>query len=82
MLKKEEVVSLLQKKRAVVSFIKKDGSKRVMTASLLEEDVKPLLSNTQKTDRTRKENPDVVCVVDVEKQQWRSFRLDSIVSIS
>jgi hypothetical protein len=36
----------------------------------------------KKTDRVRKENDDVISVFDLEKNEWRSCRYDSIKQIN
>jgi hypothetical protein len=59
-----------------VVFTKKDGTERVMRATLLERFHPP--KSERKTDRVIKENPDVIRVVDVDLGEWRSFRWDSI----
>jgi hypothetical protein len=62
-----------------VTFTKKDGTERNMTCTLdmdrVPEDHMP------KTDGNRKEEgvvPESVRVYDLEKQGWRSFRMDSV----
>lgn len=59
-----------------VTFEKKDGTLREMMCTL-----KDVPSYEKKTDTVRKENTDVMSVFDVNKQEWRSFRLDSIKEI-
>jgi len=61
-----------------IKFTKKDGTERDMLCTLAEskipEDKKPK-SDTSITD-------EVLRVFDLEKQDWRSFRWDSIISVS
>ena len=61
-----------------IKFTKKDGTERDMLCTLVEskipEDKKP------KSDTTI--TGDVLRVFDLEKQDWRSFRWDSIISVS
>ena len=59
-----------------ISFEKKDGTLRDMKCTL-----KEVPSYEKKTDTVRKENKDVLSVFDLEKMEWRSFRLDSIKEI-
>lgn len=74
-----------------VTFTKKDGTERVMRCTLGEssipaknlstvvvEDAKP----TDKPVTERKANPDIRTVYDVEAGAWRSFRWDSIKSVT
>jgi hypothetical protein len=58
-----------------VTFTKVDGSKRVMNCTLMEGHI-PVMESTSE----RKENKDVVVVFDLDKGQWRSFRVDSVQS--
>lgn len=71
--------SLLKEDQAVrVTFTKSDGTEREMLCTLREDVIQ---STEKKTDRTKKENLDVMSVWDVEKNAWRSFRLDSVKQI-
>jgi hypothetical protein len=72
------VKGILQRETATLTFQKKDGTIRVMVASLREEDMP---SYEKKTESVRKVNDEVLSVVDLEKNEWRSFRFDSIRKI-
>jgi len=65
---KEEVVT--------IKFTKKDGTDRVIKATLHDR----LVANTNGTGK--KENAGVISVTDVEIDEWRTIRLDSIKEIS
>lgn len=67
---------LLHEGEVNVTFEKKDGTLREMKCTL--KDV-PLFE--KKTDVVRKKNDEVVAVFDIDLQEWRSFRLDSIKKI-
>ncbi len=71
--------SYLKKGVMEVTFVRKDGSERVMKCTQLwdfiPEDMKPVNG-----DMVYDENQ--VRVFDLEKQQWRSFLKDSVVSAS
>ena len=62
-----------------VKFTKTDGSERDMKCTLMEAMVKP---HERKTDREKKLNDNIISVWDVDKEAWRSFRYDSIISIN
>lgn len=62
-----------------VKFKKSDGTERVMNCTLEEGVAVP---HENKTDRVKKPNPDVCPVWDLKKEQWRSFRYDSIMEIN
>lgn len=66
---------LLRERNVVVTFTKKDGTDRKMNCTLQEGVVVP---HEKTTDREKVSNPDTLAVWDVEKNAWRSFRLDSI----
>jgi hypothetical protein len=62
-----------------IHFTKKDGSNRVMKCTLNEDFIPK--RDTEESENTRKSNPDVCPVWDMENQAWRSFRWDSITKI-
>jgi hypothetical protein len=74
---KEQLKELLSEYILIVEFNKADGSKRTMKCTLMENMVKP---HVKKTERPKKPNDDVLSVWDVEKDAFRSFRLDSLIS--
>lgn len=73
---KAEMLKLLKSKEVVITFKKKDGSDRVMNASLRSDLVVPY---DKKTERVINRNDEVQPVFDVDLQEWRSFRWDSLV---
>jgi len=62
-----------------VKFTKKDGSLRSMRCSLQEKYLPPLMSDAE---TTTKDNPDVLAVWDIDVNGWRSFRIDSVMSMT
>ena len=60
-----------------LSFKKKDGTIREMRATTMPDVVQPLIKPNAAHRAT---NPDVCAVVDVEKNEFRSFRWNSIIS--
>ena len=69
---------LLKTTDVQVEFVKKDGTTRKMTCTLSEDKIPteklPKNSGKSKSD-------DALAVFDLEKQEWRSFRFDSIKKI-
>ena len=61
-----------------VVFTKKDGTERTMNCTLQEGVVVP---HENKTDKVKVENDDILAVWDIDKNAWRSFRLDSINTV-
>ena len=61
-----------------VVFEKKDGTLREMRCTL--KDV-PQYERKTESETTRKKNDEVLSVYDMDKSEWRSFRIDSIKEI-
>lgn len=61
-----------------VSFTKKDGTHRDMVCTLKPDSLPPQVDLEESIGR--KTNDDVIAVFDVVKQDWRSFRIDSVIS--
>jgi hypothetical protein len=61
-----------------VTFTKMNGDKRVMTCTLQPS----FLPEEVETEKTRKQNDDVLSVWDIDANGWRSFRFDSVISYS
>lgn len=68
----------LKANHAKVTFIKKDGTTRVMKCTLKEDDI---IKYETKTDVIKEQNKEVLPVFDLEKQEWRSFRYDSVIEV-
>ena len=69
------LTNLLNEYVIEVTFTKKDGTERVMNCTLLED----YLPET--TGAGRAAGSDALAVYDVDKDDWRSFRWDSIKAI-
>jgi hypothetical protein len=75
MLTREELIQRLKQYTVTIEFKKKDGTERVMKCTLREELIQPY---EKKTERVKPVNANVLPVWDVEKNSWRSIRLDTI----
>lgn len=73
MMTRAEMIKALQEGVCKVTFTKVNGDKRVMRASLLKEDLE-----NHPTSGNGTSNYDVIPVIDVDKDEWRSFRVDSV----
>lgn len=75
---REWLKSILSEQNVTIFFTKKDGSEREMLCTLSETaiPVEKLPKNTGKT-----KNDNVLAVFDVDNQDWRSFRWDSVTKI-
>ena len=67
---------LLREDVATVTFTKKDGTKRQMICTLLEQFLPEMNSTENKVPNT-----DSMTVWDLEQSAWRAFRMDSLISI-
>ena len=80
---KEELKNLLHENTLSVIFKKVDGTERKMLCTLNPE----LLPATDKQEgdevkKLKKQSDTNIAVWDLEKNSWRSFRTDSIISYS
>lgn len=78
---KEDVKSKLRESICKVSFTKVNGETRIMNCTL-DETMLPEQIDIEESIQKKKPNPDVLAVWDVENKGWRSFRWDSLKSIS
>jgi hypothetical protein len=78
---REWLRELLRERVVGVVFTKKDGTERVMQATL-SEDLIPEVQNSEKTATTRKKSDEALAVWDTEAEGWRSFRWDSVKTIN
>ena len=77
---KEWVKSVLKGSIVTLTFTKKDGTERVMKATLKEEF---LPADTEGwISKNRKHNEDALAVWDTESQGWRAFRWDSLKNVA
>ena len=72
------LLGLLETEIVEIEFTKKDGTERVMKCTL-QEDFLPEYDVIEiDKDRWKK---DAIAVFDVEKEDWRSFRWDSVKAV-
>ena len=74
-MKRDTLIKNLQKKAMRITFTKVNGEERVMDCTLQEN----LVPETNPDNR--KENEEVLPVFDINKGEWRSFRIESITNI-
>ena len=72
--------SVLKDSVVTITFTKKDGDERVIKATL-KEDLIPEEMFPKGTS-TRKKSEESQSVFDVEKDEWRSFRWDSVKQLN
>jgi len=78
---REWLKGLLRERVVGVTFIKKDGTERVMQATLSENFI-PEATNSENSANTRKKSDEALAVWDIEAQGWRSFRWDSVKTVN
>ena len=78
---REWLKGLLRERVVGVTFIKKDGTERVMQATLSENFI-PEVKNSENSATTRKKSDEALAVWDIEAQGWRSFRWDSVKTVN
>ena len=74
---KDWIKSALKKHIITLTFTKKDGTERVMKATLAEDWVPP---NNEESSRIY--SNEALPVWDTEAQAWRAFRWDSLKTVS
>lgn len=78
---KSKVLELLHTETVDLEFIKKDGTVRVMTATL-KADKLPAQVDLEEAVQKKAVNLDVMAVFDLINQGWRSFRWSSLKKIN
>ena len=76
---KQTLKDVLKRKVVKIKFKKKDGSERLMKCTLLS-DLVPVYE--KKTQRIKPKNEETLAVWDLDKEAFRSFKLDSVIDYS
>lgn len=78
-----EIENVLKNSIVNVTFTKTDGSVRNMKCTLIEEFLPPVFldNDEQMEKKTRKQSLDSLAVWDMDKNAWRSFRVDSVTKM-
>lgn len=83
---RDELLDALRNCVLDVTFTKADGSERTMKCTLIQEmipeEMKPVSKPLAEGETPKEPNFESIRVFDIEKQAWRSFRLDSIIEVS
>jgi len=77
-LTRNEIIEALQNANCTVKFTKVNGEVREMPCTL-REDIVPKYEH--KTERPKQPNESVLSVWCLDKQAWRSFRVDSVQEV-
>lgn len=73
---RDEIVKTLANEIVEVIFVKANGEERNMLCTLSDH----FLPEGTPSKTTKDVNPELVTVWDLEKEGWRSFRLDRLIS--
>jgi hypothetical protein len=76
---REDLKSSLRAKVGTVTFTKQNGDERIMRCTL-QESVLPAQTDLEESIQ-KKGSTDSLAVWDLEKNAWRSFRYDSVISV-
>ncbi len=80
---REQIKKLLLENICQVVFIKvSDRTERTMVCTLKEDILPSTTANHSDVKKERKTNDSVMPVYDIEKQAWRSFKIDSVKEIT
>lgn len=74
-----QILELLRQSDCEVTFKKVDGELRVMPCTLRSEALPEKILSENK--RIREHNTNVISVWSLDRREWRSFRVDNVVSI-
>ncbi len=79
---KDELMTMLKEDELVVTFLKLDGDRRVMTCTLHEDVVPPATKKDPLSQKKIRTISDKVCSVwDINAKGWRSFRYDRVEKV-
>lgn len=73
------LVGVLKTNKVQVIFTKSDGTERTMNCTL-REDIAVLYE--RKTEKVKVQNLDVVPCWDIDKGEWRSFKISSLIYVN
>lgn len=76
---RDEILLILEQGPAEVRFIKSDGTIREMKCTTKSD---LITFYEKKTDRVKAINLEIIPVFDLEKNEWRSFKVDQVLSVS
>lgn len=79
---KKHVLKALLKSHCEVTFTKVDGSVRTMPCTLRTDSIpQERFSVIKENTKPKRENPETISVWCIDKQSWRSFRIENVLSV-
>lgn len=79
-IKRQDILELLSNNHCMVTFTKVDGSLREMPCTLQAHRLPP--QKVTESKKPRPVNEAVVSAFCTDKGEWRSFRIDNVVSVT
>lgn len=79
MISRDELIEALKSGSVLVNFTKTNGTERKMNCTLKQFEL-PAITDKITTTSKKLTNSNIVSAWDLDKQAWRSFRLDSVNS--
>lgn len=79
---RDEMITQLRERECRVIFKKANGDERDMLCTLREDAIPDWSSDTNTKSESKGYSQDAIRVIDVNKGEWRSFRVDSVISFS
>ena len=73
------LIGLLKTNKVQVIFTKSDGTERTMNCTLREDIAVPY---ERKTEKVKVQNLDIVPCWDIDKGEWRSFKISSLIYVN
>lgn len=79
---RDQLMTILKEEELIVTFLKLDGDRRVMTCTLKEDIVPPPTKKDPLSQKKIRQISDKVCSVwDINAKGWRSFRYDRVEKV-
>lgn len=79
---RDEMITQLRERDCRVIFKKVNGEERDMLCTLREDAIPASSSDTNTSTEGKSFSQEAIRVIDVNKGEWRSFRVDSVISFS
>lgn len=79
---RNEMINELRKRECRVIFKKANGEERDMVCTLHEDSIPPSATDNNTEEKSKGYSDAAIRVIDVNKNEWRSFRVDSVISFS
>lgn len=82
LMNRDEMINELRKRDCRVIFKKANGEERDMVCTLREDAIPTSSSDNNTEPKTNGYSDTAIRVIDINKGEWRAFRVDSVVSFS